>query len=480
MDAAHMSLQTSRNEFLFLFPNCTGSRLYTNPLILKGNLWTCKIHSAIWKYYLVLAPASPDGFLRSHDWINILRSKRAQFYQLKNDHIHAPPTDDDAADPLAIMDKSSRKWQQYFQDEDLRTHIERDVTRTFQELTYFQLPETQKILSDLLFLFCRTHPHFGYPQGLHELCGFILYTFHQEMVADGTDTLSFIFSANAVIPDTYHTFAALAENLEILYKATTGDESPVVTLAQGIQSRDLAAQSPDLTAALDRSGVAPQSYMVPWLRLLFLRSFNLNDVPGLWDMFVTQLPDLGLIRNLCVAMLLGVSDTIATGDSTEICQCLFHFPTAKATIHYARKAVEICQAAAPRPKVDLQQWVALRLNELARGLEAVCHEKGVEEAAPYIMDLRRTRDLLYGLLEVEEMLPLEQAVELFRPASVDADEVVEPEKPPEAEIVMPKAAAVVSGGGKKSFGDLFEEAVTGPKKKKGKGAKRPPLKDLFD
>jgi hypothetical protein len=191
-------------------------------------------------------------------------------------------------------------------------------------------------------------------------------------------------------------------------------------------------------------------------------------------MIVTKLPDLGFVKNVAVAMLLGARATLATADSTAICQYLFHYPPDNPR-QYATKAVGMCEAASAKPQIDLQQWVGDRLNSLARGLETVC--LAVEEAAPYIMDLRRTRDLMYGLLDVEEMLPLEQAVEVFRSTSVDIEQVVEIEEksPGESEIVMPKAAAA---GGRKSFGSLFEEAETSPKKK-GKAAKQSPVKDLF-
>ena len=222
----------ARNDFLVLFPNCTGSTLYVTPQLLKGNGQDTAIHSAIWKFFLVVAPDSKDRFARSDDWIRILKEKRERFYKLKAEYFIKPPDD---ADPLSASTPDDTKWSQYFSDQDLRQQIARDTARTFQEMEFFQSQETLRTLEDILFLFCRTHPSYGYPQGLHELAALILYVFHNEMVAEETDTLSFIFNQSAVVPDTYWTFAALAEALQRLYEASTDGDSPCAEMARRIQ-----------------------------------------------------------------------------------------------------------------------------------------------------------------------------------------------------------------------------------------------------
>ena len=62
-----------------------------------------------------------------------------------------------------------------------------------------------------------------------------------------------------------------------------------------------------------------------------------------------------------------------------------------------------------------------------------CNINGYELALPYVMDLCRTRDCLLGILPLEEMLPLDQAVELFKPQTVDHNVK---ELPPESVITQ--------------------------------------------
>ena len=55
-------------------------------------------------------------------------------------------------------------WQQYFQDQEIRATIEQDVVRTYPELEFFQSPEIQQDLTNILFCYSRRHPVLGYRQ----------------------------------------------------------------------------------------------------------------------------------------------------------------------------------------------------------------------------------------------------------------------------------------------------------------------------
>jgi hypothetical protein len=483
---------TNRSDFLILFPNCTGSSLYVTPQLLKGNAEGTNIHSAIWKFYLVVRPCCRDGLARADDWVHILKEKRESFHRLKAQHFIKPPDDD--ADPLAAGDRADPRWRQYFSDQQLRATIARDVSRAFQEIDYFQSAEIMTTLEDILFLFCRTHPRYEYAQGLHELAAFILYRFFQEMKAEDRDTLSFIFNTKAVIPDCYWTFSALAEHLERIYQASTDGDSPCSQMATEVQTTLLAQQSADLARVLAQAEIAPQTYMVQWIRLLFVRVFDLKDAVDAWDIIIAHLPNLDVIKNTCLAMLLHWRSDLIAMDSTSIFSFLFKFPKNVPGVEYVRRAVDLSQTRPKRTSVDVSMMVAERLNELARGLEAVCLGNHIDEAVPYIMDMRRVRDVLMGTLDIDEMLPLEQAVELFKPATIEMtiarEETEDKAEKPEV-AVLPKAGRVKSAG-TPGLGGLFDELPEparaakkrkeAPKKKeaaKPSGKVVPSLLDLF-
>ena len=123
-----------RNEFLNMFPNCTGSSLYLLPQLLQGVSQNSQIHSAIWKFFLIICPNLKKKFSTSADWISILTLKRQEYYIMKKKYFIKPEEDEDSVDPLVVTKNSD--WNQFFHDEDLRNEISRDTVRAFQELMF--------------------------------------------------------------------------------------------------------------------------------------------------------------------------------------------------------------------------------------------------------------------------------------------------------------------------------------------------------
>lgn len=434
-----------RNEFLDFFPNCTGSSLYITPKLLKSESDNTIIHSAIWKFYLLIAPSIQKQYAKDEDWIRILKEKRSEFFALREKHfIKAPDADDDdknsaGTDPL--LNAQSAEWSQFYNDQDLRKQIRTDTARAFQELEFFQKQENQDILEDMLFLFVRTHPSYGYPQGLHELAAFILYTFHEEMISANDDTISFIFSSSSVVSDAYCVFAQLAEMLGPFYNATPEPNSnsntkpndkinltiancqDISEICGLIQSNIIGRESEELVKALSSSGIQPHTYMMKWMRLLFLSVFDLNSCKTMWDIIIAYLPNLDIITYTCASLLLNSTNNLTKCDSTELLQILFHYPKVPNPYNFVIKAVDMYNEYTgkndKKKHIDIVTIVAERLNELSRGLNEICTVKGYEDAMPYVMDLRRTRDILLGILPSDEMLPLEMALEIFKPQKVE-------------------------------------------------------------
>jgi hypothetical protein len=151
-------------------------------------------------------------------------------------------------------------------------------------LVYFHSAEVQQILEDILFLYCRIHPHQEYAQDWHELARFLFSICHSLYVADA-----------------YFTFVALAESLETISEASTDGDSYCGQFATGIQTTLLVRHSPDLARAVNHAGVPRQSYKVQWLRLLFVRTLGLRDTADFWDLILAHLPSYAVIENTCIA-----------------------------------------------------------------------------------------------------------------------------------------------------------------------------------
>ncbi|KAK8885963.1 hypothetical protein M9Y10_041422 [Tritrichomonas musculus] len=416
----------ARNDFLNFFPNCTGSSLFISPQLLKGASEKTHAHSALWKFYLLILPNTPRSFAKDEDWIRILKEKRDEFFELKDKYFLKPPDLMEETNDDPLLSSQSELWKQFHSDQELREQIRRDVCRAFQELDYFHQEETLQTLEDIIFLFCRTHPKYGYPQGLHEIAAFTLYVLHEEMTSDSNDTISFIFSQNAVIPDTYYVFSAIAELIEPFYRPSTpgdGNLNYLAEVCEKIQDKIIARKSPKLAESLRETGIPPHTYMMKWLRLLFLSVFEFQGLKTMWDIIFSFAPNLNICANICAAMLLNAEKKILMSDPTEVINLLYHYPIvpdpARFAILAAKNMPKTNSPQSKNRKTDLISAVSERLNELSHSLNEVCTKNGYELALPFVMDLCRTRDVLLGILPLDEMLPLEQAVELFKPQTVD-------------------------------------------------------------
>ena len=69
----------------------------------------------------------------------------------------------------------------------MRAEIFQDVERCMPEEPYFRQPETQRILLDILFVFCKINLDVGYRQGMHELLAPILWVIEQDAIDDECD-----------------------------------------------------------------------------------------------------------------------------------------------------------------------------------------------------------------------------------------------------------------------------------------------------
>ena len=61
--------------------------------------------------------------------------------------------------------------------------IKQDVSRTLQEFNYFHKVEVKDLLTQLLFLWGRENPDYGYKQGMNEILAMVVIVFETERVS---------------------------------------------------------------------------------------------------------------------------------------------------------------------------------------------------------------------------------------------------------------------------------------------------------
>ena len=118
----------------------------------------------------------------------------------------------------------------------MRDLIKQDVSRTCQEFAYFQRSGTKDLLTQILFLWGRENPEYGYKQGMNEVLAILAIVFDTERVVASPATdlsalsdeqvaqdhlLSFLFDPAHIRADIYACFdRILRGGIQYLYMDT--------------------------------------------------------------------------------------------------------------------------------------------------------------------------------------------------------------------------------------------------------------------
>jgi len=161
-----------------------------------------------------------------------------------------------------------------------------DVERCMPEEQYFRRSETQRILLDILFIFCKINQDVGYRQGMHELLAPILWVLEQDAIeivdSSGSEkakdhVLMNNLNANFIEHDAFTIFSLLMQPAKSFYelgepdrRASTasrpGDSqngtSPIVARSKRIHEVYLATLDPELADHLTAIEVLPQIFLM--------------------------------------------------------------------------------------------------------------------------------------------------------------------------------------------------------------------------
>ncbi|KFY10111.1 hypothetical protein V492_05186 [Pseudogymnoascus sp. VKM F-4246] len=276
---------------------------------------------------------------------------RAAYSALKSHFlrfIERPGDLDSTIDPLNDDDNSP--WNTLRRDEQLWIEIAQDVERCMPDEPYFRLPETQKTLLQILFIYCKINQDIGYRQGMHELAAPILLAVQRDSLApvvsegpvsdDGDRLMLNTLDASFIEHDSFTLFNLIMRTAKSFYElgepdkklnagSTTSSQygsSPIVQRSKQIHEVLLAQVDPELASHLTQIEILPQIFIIRWIRLLFGREFPFEDLLALWDKLFAEDPDLELIDMICVSMLLRIRWQLLDADYSVALTLLLKYP----------------------------------------------------------------------------------------------------------------------------------------------------------
>ncbi|GAB1731933.1 hypothetical protein NU195Hw_g9107t1 [Hortaea werneckii] len=290
------------------------------------------LRSAAWKAFLLLET------LDTSTWPKTLASSRSAYDSLRMHFLQQLENQDEVGndEKNAHVGTEPAAFETLKQNEDLRAEIQQDVDRCMPENLYFRQPETQQMLLDILFVFCKLNPDISYRQGMHELLAPILWVVERDAVdlgqsskAHGEDVVvRAVFSSEHIEHDAFALFSQLMHSAKNFYEQTThsGRENPMVLRSQRIMSDLLAKADPDLSQHLDTIGILPQIFLLRWIRLLFGREFPFDDVLTMWDVMFAEDTSLELVDYVCLAMILRIRWELIESDYNTAIALLLRYP----------------------------------------------------------------------------------------------------------------------------------------------------------
>ncbi|KAI5273903.1 RabGAP/TBC [Aureobasidium subglaciale] len=251
-------------------------------------------------------------------------------------------------DPLS--EDSESPWAVLRKDEELRAEIMQDVDRCMPDIIYFRQPQTQTMLLDVLFVFCKLNPDVGYRQGMHELLAPILWAVEKDAVSSkATDDssaddkmLCHVFDSDFIEHDTFTLFGIVMQGAKSFYeqaahkapskltasttKPTATLENPILTRIHRIFDEYLPHVDPTLARHLQDIDLIPQVFLMRWIRLLFGREFKFDDVLSMWDAIFADDPSLEIVDLVCLNMLLRLHWDLMDADYNTALTLLLRYP----------------------------------------------------------------------------------------------------------------------------------------------------------
>jgi TBC1 domain family protein 5 len=152
------------------------------------------------------------------------------------------------------------------------------------EEPYFRKPETQRILLDVLFVFCKINQDVGYRQGMHEVLAPLLWVIDQDSLDITSDDASKLDPAlkstldrTYIEHDAFTLFSLIMRSAKSFYELgepegkaapasagsnTPSQGSPIVVRSKKIHEEYLARVDPELAKHLTDIEVLPQIFLM--------------------------------------------------------------------------------------------------------------------------------------------------------------------------------------------------------------------------
>ena len=357
---------------------------------IEAKLTKENLRPMAWKIFLGVLPETTS--LR--EWVEIISNQREEYKKKLKKFCKIKKF---VGDPLG-GNKKKKKNEGPIEDTDLKNLINKDLDRTHQEIDLFLQNKIKNILANVLYIWSKENSTVSYRQGMNELLAIIFISFYpyyftctRKPKTTKEDIIEYLKDINLYKDDIYiyfhdedeiqselfYTFEALMKkgmaNLfdphvlqkdepgyklyEIfpqMWKDDSNENKPtyVYRRCSLLIKEKLKSLDNDLYAHFKKIDLNCEVFLQRYLRCIFCREFNLNDVYIIWDIIFydnyvnreKEKYDFIYMEYICIAMIFKIRDKLKDADQNECFTTLFKYPEIKDIMDIIKLSKKVEQA----------------------------------------------------------------------------------------------------------------------------------------
>ena len=343
-----------------------------------------ELRPTAWKIFFGIFPNNANII----DWVETINKLRIKYNKKKKKYLSIKKY---KGDPLNIggennsNKKSERNFNTLYEENELRRIINLDIIRTYQNINLFSQEKIKKLLLNILFIWCKENDDVSYRQGMNDLVAILIicfypyyFSFEEKEKPNKEDIIKYInikepkerYKYSNIIYNYFHDedeiecdlfFAfdslmkkgmknlfdprlfqrgepeyKLYEIFSDMYKEEI-DEEKVNFISRRcflLINEKLKKIDEELFQYFKKIDINCGAFLQKWLRCIFCREFELNQVFILWDVILvedfvnekTQKYSLAFMDSICLAMILRLRKYILNRDQNDCFSLLFKYP----------------------------------------------------------------------------------------------------------------------------------------------------------
>ena len=336
-----------------------------------------------WKIFFGIFPNNSNLI----EWIEIISTLRIKYNKKKKKYLSIKKY---KGDPLAGNNnnqnkKSERDFNTLYEENELRRIINLDIIRTYQNINLFSQENIKKILLNILFIWCKENNDVSYRQGMNDLLAILIiclypyyFTLEQNEKQTKEEIINYInikdpkerYKYSKQIYNYFHDESEIECDLFFIFDSLMQKGMKNLFDPKIIQKNDpeyklyeifsnmykdemeeekvnfisrrcfllinekLKKIDEALFHYLNKIDINCGAFLQKWLRCIFCREFELNQVLILWDAILVQdfineknqKYSLAFMDSLSLAMIIRLRKYIFKSDQIDCFSLLFKYP----------------------------------------------------------------------------------------------------------------------------------------------------------